>query len=108
MKIQISKIYPNPNNPRHVFNQAEDDSLALSMQKQGQLVACVVKQITPDSFQLISGSRRLRAAKKNNWTELECDIEDKSEGDEAIELMLFNGGKPLFWLEKYVGIEYAR
>jgi ParB/RepB/Spo0J family partition protein len=114
MKIQISKIKENPNNPRHVFNQAEDDSLALSMQKQGQLVACVATRLRQgyggqeQEYQLISGARRLRAAIKNNWTELECDISDKSEGDEAIELMLFNGGKKLFWLEEYEGIEYAR
>ncbi len=108
MRIAISKIKENPNNPRHVFDQAEDDSLAASMQKQGQLVACVVRQAASDSFQLISGARRLRAAKKNGWPELECVIEDKSEGDEAIELMVYNGGKKLFWLEEYEGIEYAR
>jgi len=108
MKIQISKIHENPNNPRHIFNRAEDDSLALSMQKQGQLAPCVVKQITPDNYLLISGERRLRAAIKNGWKELECDISDKSEGDDAIELMDYNNGKQLSWLEEYEGIAYAR
>jgi len=107
MKIPISQIHENPNNPRHVFNQAEEDSLAASMQKQGQLVACVVKQIAPDSFQLISGALRRRAAIKNGWKDLECVIVDRSEGDEAIELMDYNNSKHLSWLEKYVGIEYA-
>jgi len=63
LDIEISKIEPNPGQPRKSFNEEKLQELALSLKEQGVIQPIVVKQIGPEKFQIIAGERRWRASK---------------------------------------------
>src|SRR5262245_10261217 len=59
--ISISRIAPNPGQPRKVFREAELATLAASIREQGVLQPLVVRK-RGDGYELIIGERRWRAA----------------------------------------------
>ena len=63
----IEEIKPNRYQPRTVFSQEEMDLLKESIAQQGILQPLLVRHID-DSYELIAGERRLRAAREVNLT----------------------------------------
>ena len=63
----IDDITPNKYQPRTVFSQEERDRLKESISQQGILQPLLVRTLD-DSYELIAGERRLRAAKEANLT----------------------------------------
>ncbi len=63
----IDDITPNKYQPRTVFSQEELDRLKESISQQGILQPLLVRTLD-DSYELIAGERRLRAAKEANLT----------------------------------------
>ncbi|HEV2294230.1 MAG TPA: ParB/RepB/Spo0J family partition protein [Tepidisphaeraceae bacterium] len=61
-ELPLATIVPNPHQPRRSFNDAGLDELAASMKSNGVIQPIVVRQVD-DSYQLIAGERRFRAAK---------------------------------------------
>ncbi len=61
LHIAISKIAPNPNQPRKLFREADLTSLAASIREQGVLQPLVVRN-RGDFYELIIGERRWRAS----------------------------------------------
>jgi ParB/RepB/Spo0J family partition protein len=61
--LRVDQITANPNNPRRDFDEDSLNQLASSMQRDGQLQPVVVRRVG-DTFQLICGERRWRAAKR--------------------------------------------
>jgi len=61
MEVPISRIQPNPLQPRRHMDQAELEALAASIAEHGVLLPVLVTQ-TLDGYQLIAGERRFRAA----------------------------------------------
>ena len=61
LEIEISKITPNPHQPRRDFDPAALAELAASIRTTGVIQPIVVKP-TADGYQLIAGERRWRAA----------------------------------------------
>jgi len=62
--ISINHIIPNSNQPRHEFNTEKMEELIASIKSAGILQPLTVREIDDDKFELISGERRLRAAKQ--------------------------------------------
>lgn len=60
--VEITKITPNPKQPREHFSPEKLEELAASIKKHGVLQPLVVAP-QDDKFELIAGERRLRAAK---------------------------------------------
>ncbi len=60
--INISQIIPNKDQPRKKFNQKELDELSESIKAQGILQPIVVRKKPDNSFEIIAGERRWRAA----------------------------------------------
>lgn len=60
--VEITKITPNPKQPREHFSPEKLEELAASIKKHGILQPLVVAP-QDDKFELIAGERRLRAAK---------------------------------------------
>lgn len=58
----IAFIQPNPYQPRKAFNPDELESLAASIREKGILQPLVVRKVADNTFELIAGERRLRAA----------------------------------------------
>ena len=61
-EIELSKIQPNPNQPRTHFNQDALEELASSIRSLGIVQPITLREISEDSYQIISGERRYRAA----------------------------------------------
>jgi ParB family transcriptional regulator, chromosome partitioning protein len=61
IEIAISRIRPNPRQPRQRIGQAELETLAASITAHGVLQPILVIE-TIDGYQLVAGERRLRAA----------------------------------------------
>jgi len=61
--LDINKIEANPFQPRDHFDQEHLEELASSIKKQGIIQPITVRKMGYEKYQLISGERRLRAAK---------------------------------------------
>ena len=61
--IPLEKIEANPFQPRNKFEENTLNELALSIKEQGIIQPITVRKLGYDKYQLISGERRLRAAK---------------------------------------------
>lgn len=72
--VPISKIAINPFQPRTEFDEEALRELADSIKLQGLIQPITVRQANGDTYQLISGERRLRAAKLAGLTEIPAYI----------------------------------
>tara|TARA_B100000963_G_scaffold276064_1_gene244311 strand:- start:7664 stop:8569 length:906 start_codon:yes stop_codon:yes gene_type:complete len=61
--ISVSEIIINPFQPRKKFDQEKLNELAVSIENFGIIQPITVRRMDNDKYQLISGERRLRAAK---------------------------------------------
>lgn len=61
--IPISKLKPNPDQPRAHFDELEHKWLTESIAKNGVLQPILVRPVEGDEFMIIAGERRYRAAK---------------------------------------------
>ena len=64
LRLEVSKIRPNPRQPRQSFDEAGLDELARSLRTQGLLQPVVVRPLPDGRFELIAGERRWRAAQR--------------------------------------------
>ena len=63
LQIELSKIKPNPYQPRKVFDEEKIDELAASISENGVFQPIIVKQFG-DKYIIVSGERRFRACQK--------------------------------------------
>ena len=84
MKIPISMITPNPNQPRQTCSGL--DALAASIRQKGLLEPITVRPRN-ERYEIICGERRWRAARLAELKEIECVIREASD-EEAFELAL--------------------
>ncbi len=61
--LSLSQIYPNKSQPRKVFNEEAINQLSVSIRTEG-VVQPVLVRTRGDSFELVSGERRWRAAQR--------------------------------------------
>lgn len=69
--LPIAIISPNPGQPRKAFSQEDLEELAASIREHGVLQPLSVRKI-PKGYELISGERRLRAARMAGLQEVPC------------------------------------
>lgn len=67
-EIELSKISVNPNQPRHEFNPEALKELADSIAEVGIIQPITLRQTAIDTYQIIAGERRFRAAQKAGLT----------------------------------------
>lgn len=60
--IALSQISPNPDQPRTTFDEEALDELASSIKELGIIQPLSLRKTGPDSYQIIAGERRYRAA----------------------------------------------
>ena len=86
-KVPIENIRPNPKNPRRNFSDAELSELTDSIRERGIIQPIVVRSRGADSFEIIAGERRWRAAQRAGLHELPIVVLDVSDA-EALELAI--------------------
>jgi ParB family chromosome partitioning protein len=85
--IPIDQIESNPYQPRTDFNEDNLYELAESIKHLGLIQPITVRKIDDKKYQLISGERRLRAAKLANLTEIPAFVKD-ADDDALLEMAL--------------------
>ena len=85
--IDIEKIKPNPYQPRDRFTEESLDELANSIENKGVLQPITVREIQYDNFELVTGERRWRAAKKAGLDTIPAIIREFKD-DEMMEVAL--------------------
>jgi ParB family chromosome partitioning protein len=73
LQLPIDQIEENPFQPRRDFSQTEIASLAESLREHDMLQPILVRQVN-GRYQLISGERRLRAAKHAGWATIPARV----------------------------------
>lgn len=73
--IPLSRIRPNPFQPRRTFDPAELAELEASLKATGLLQPISIRR-QGDAFELIAGERRLRAATNLGWKEISAVVRD--------------------------------
>ena len=76
--IETGRIYPNPNQPRKTFTDDAIIKLADSIRQYGMIQPITVRKVG-DTYEIISGERRLRAAKELGMETVPCVIMDINE-----------------------------
>ena len=92
-QIETEKIHPNPDQPRRVFDEEQIRELAASIREFGLLQPIVVSKIerevptgTEVEYELISGERRLLAAKMLGLERIPAIVRNLSYDRERLEL----------------------
>lgn len=86
--ISVSLIVPNPFQPRIDFNDETINELAISIKEQGLLQPIVVRKISANKYQIISGERRFRALNSLGEKEIPIIIRDDVDDKKMLELAL--------------------
>ena len=86
-EIEISKIEANPYQPRTKFDEEALNELAQSIKELGIVQPLTVRKINNNSYQLIAGERRFRAAKIAGLTKVPVYIR-VADDDKMLELAL--------------------
>ncbi len=63
-EIELSKIAPNPNQPRREFDEVALQELSDSIAEIGIIQPITLRKMSDDSYQIIAGERRYRASLK--------------------------------------------
>ena len=79
LRLEVSKIRPNPKQPRRSFDEAGLEELARSFKTQGMLQPVVVRAGKDGAYELIAGERRWRAAQKAGIHQIPAVIRDISD-----------------------------
>lgn len=61
-EIELSKIQPNPEQPRSIFEEETLEELATSIRSLGIIQPITLKEMGPEQYMIISGERRYRAS----------------------------------------------
>ncbi len=88
-RVPIEFIKPNPKNPRRIFSDAELGELAASIKERGIIQPVVVRAVrgAKDSYEIIAGERRWRAAQRAGLHDVPIVALDVSDS-EALELAI--------------------
>ena len=86
--LDINKITPNVNQPRKIFDSKAMQSLAESIKEKGVLQPLAVRKVNDNSYELIAGERRLRAAQMVGLKKVPVFILSIKDESEMMELAL--------------------
>lgn len=99
-------IKPNPQQPRVRFDYNELEGLACSIRANGLLQPINVRVLENGEFELISGERRLRAARMIGMTKIPCVVMNVSDQQSALFAIIENVQREnLDFFEEAVAIE---
>lgn len=86
-EIELSKIQPNPEQPRSVFEEEALEELTTSIRSLGVIQPITLKELEPEKYLIISGERRYRAAQKAGLTCIPAYIRT-AEDENIVEMAL--------------------
>lgn len=88
-EIYLSKILPDPNQPRKKFHEVALDELASSIKQHGVIQPIIVRQLDDSGrYQIIAGERRWRASQIAGLKVIPSIIQKNSETQENVAISL--------------------
>lgn len=88
--VSIEAIRPNPYQPRKQFNKVALEELCESIKYYGVLQPINVRKITSNTYELVAGERRLRAATMAGLKEIPTIIVNVDDNDSAVIALIEN------------------
>lgn len=79
--IPLDRIAVNPDQPRRTFDEEALDELAGSIRELGIIQPLSLRKTGPDTYQIIAGERRYRAAKRAGLTSVPAYIRTASDSE---------------------------
>ncbi len=79
--ILLEQISPNPDQPRTTFDEEALDELAASIRELGIIQPLSLRKTGPDSYQIIAGERRYRAALRAGLASVPAYIRQASDSE---------------------------
>lgn len=89
-ELDPAEIVPNPQQPRHVFDEQDLAELVHSVKEFGVLQPIVVRPRKGGGYELIMGERRLRAAKAAGLATIPAVVKDTADEDLLRDALLEN------------------
>ena len=88
-RVPTTSLRPNARNPRRVFSNAELDELAASLRERGIIQPIIARPVrgAMDSYEIIAGERRWRAAQRAGLHDVPVVIIEATD-DEALQLAI--------------------
>lgn len=86
-EVELSKIVPNPDQPRRVFSEEGLQELAASIRTIGVIQPITLRKMDNDSYQIIAGERRYRASQMAGLHSIPAYIMT-ADDDETMEMAL--------------------
>ena len=89
-EIPVNQIFPNPRQPRTVFDENALNELIASIKSIGILQPPVVRKVADNKYELIMGERRFRAAKAAGLTSIPVIISQTPDNELLREALIEN------------------
>ncbi|MEX2319603.1 MAG: ParB/RepB/Spo0J family partition protein, partial [Bauldia sp.] len=88
-RLPVAYLRPNPSNPRKAFGEADLDDLTASVRERGVVQPLIVRPVpgAQDSYEIVAGERRWRAAQRAGVHDVPVLIREASD-KEALELAI--------------------
>jgi ParB family chromosome partitioning protein len=87
LRLPLTQLRPNPNQPRRLFDETALDELAASIREHGILQPIIVEAADDGTLLIIAGERRFRAAERAGLTEVPVILRSYTAG-ERLEISL--------------------
>lgn len=87
-EIELSRISPNPDQPRTIFDEEALEDLSRSVSELGIIQPISLRKTGPDSYQIIAGERRYRAALMAGLTTIPAYIRTTADDAQVTEMAL--------------------
>lgn len=89
-EIPLAQIFANRYQPRTIFDDDELSELAESIKQHGILQPITLRQITKESYEIIAGERRFRAAKLAGLTSVQAIVKPVDANESAVLAIIEN------------------
>jgi len=87
-ELYLTKISPDPNQPRKKFDEITLEELASSIKQHGVIQPIIVRQMNIGHYQIIAGERRCRAAQIAGLTAIPAIIQKNNDVQEDVAISL--------------------
>ncbi|MEJ8777128.1 nucleoid occlusion protein [Pseudogracilibacillus sp. ICA-222130] len=83
VQLDVAQVVPNEYQPRTLFDDEKIKELAQTLQTHGMIQPIVVRKKDEETYEVIAGERRLRAAKSLGWGKISAIIRNLSDTETA-------------------------
>jgi ParB family chromosome partitioning protein len=88
--LPVAQLVESSTNPRKRYDEASLDELAESIRSQGVLAPLLVREVGPERFEIVAGSRRFRAAQRAGVASVPVRIVSLSDAEAIIAQVVEN------------------